>query len=183
MLTQKQWQDVSNYSKSKLISLFDPTIIFAEKKDLRTSMQMEYKGLYIYVEDSDGKKLSNKGFLQETADNVLNGIDTVIQNIFADLQSNNIPASKVKSGTCYFDLITSVDYMSDPLQWDEKKDGVYFMWGQEYFSIFLSHQIQKMGLSKIGILDRLCVSARLPSNLWKYPEGLCYKLVCSSYSS
>lgn len=184
MLTQQQWSDLAVYSRSKLVSLFDPASIFAEKKDLRNNLAMPHKGVYISIEDSGGEELGTDGFMKEAASNVLNEVDTIIQNLFTSFKEKNVVVSKIQSGSFKFTLISAVNYMSDPLQWDENNDGVYFQWGQNYKGIYLPHEIQKLGLSKVATLDRLCSwKCGVASTLWRYPEGLVFKLSCHTHSA
>ena len=183
MLTQQQWSDLANYSRTKLVSSFDPADIFAEKKGLRTSLAMPYKGLYISIADSGGELLGSEGFMLDKSDNVLDGADTIVQNLFTSFKEGGTTVSKIQSGSFNFTLISAINYLTDPLQWDENKDGIFFQWGQNYVSMFLSWEIQKMGLSKVGILDRLCMRAGVPSSLWRYPEGLIWVLKSHSFSA
>lgn len=184
MLTTAQWDDLVIYSKSKLVSLFDPASLFVEKKGLRTNLTMPYKGLYISISDSGGETLGMNGFMQDKASNVLDGIDTIVQNLYTALSEKGVIASKVQTGTFNFTLVSAINYLQDPLQWDENKDGIFFQWGQNYQGIYLPHQIKKMGLTKVATLDRLCSwEVGVPSSLWRYPCGLIWKLSCHCFSA
>lgn len=183
MLSAKQWDDLTNHCRSKLASLFDPAMPFAEQSDLHAALNMPHKGFYIGAVDAEGVDVCRAGFLKEAA-NVCDSADVVTNNLFNDLKARNIPASKVHTSSFHFTLVTDVRYMADPLSWDEDTDGVYFMWGQDYRGLYLPYQIKRAGIPKVKVLDRLCTwEAGVASNLWRLPEGLVWRLACQSHAA
>ncbi len=183
MLSAKQLENLSNHCRSKLTSLFDPAVPFAEQKNLHAELNFPHKGFYIGVVDAEGNDVCRSGFLKDAV-NVCDSADAVVSNLHNDLKAKNIPVSQVHSSSFYFTVVTDVRYMSDPLSWNEETDGVYFMWGQDYRGLYLPYQIKRAGIPKVKILDRLCTwEAGVASNLWRLPEGLCWVLSCQSHSA
>lgn len=183
MLTSDQWANLLNHLRSKLDYYYDPASIFVENKDLRPNLELKHKGFYIGFEDSSGKTILREGFMRDGLQNILQSAEQVIDNVYTNLKKETIPVSKVHTGTFHLTIITDVTYIPNPTSWNEDKDGVYFMWGQDYRALYLPYEINRINLSKIEVLDRLCSwSCGVPSNLWRLPEGLVYKLICHSYS-
>jgi len=183
MFSEKQWNKISNYIRSKITLEFDPSHLFQEDKNLRSELDVSHKGFYLSILDSEGNKVLKEGFLKESCMNVMDSMDIVLGNSIKKLKLDAVRLTKLQTSTFYFTVITDVIYISDPLRWDEKQDGIYFMWGGDYSSILLPFEIQKKSLSKIDTLDSLCSRANMPSSLWRLPEGLIWRLVAYSYSS
>jgi len=184
MLTNNQWSSLSNHVRTKLNYYYDPAVQFVEQADLREQIKIKHKGVYIGFEDGDGKYSAREGFLKEDLLDIVGGFDQATDLMYTKFRKDGIAVSKLHTGTFYFTIITDVKYLPNPTSWDEARDGVYFMWGQNYRALYLPYEIQKMGLSKIDVLDRLCsFSAKIPANLWKFPEGLIFRLLSHSFSS
>jgi len=184
MLTSMQWDEVVNHVRSKLDYYYDPALAFAENKELRDQLAFKHKGAYLGFEDSVGDKSFREGFLAEDALNVLESFDRLTDKMYSTMKSAGVPVTKVNTSTFYYTIISDVTYMPNPMQWNENRDGVYFMWGQDYRALYLPYQVSKMSLSKIEVMDRLCSwEAGVAANLWRYPEDLVYKLTCHSYKS
>lgn len=81
MLTEKQWNGLSVHARSKLMSIYDPGAMFAEAKSLREEMTVPHKGFYIGVVDSSGELLARDGFLKDGCPNILESVETVVQNL------------------------------------------------------------------------------------------------------
>jgi hypothetical protein len=183
MLSENQWNKISSYCRSKVVSLFDPAIIAVPDSKLRVETNMPHKGFYIGVVDPEGKELSRSGFLKESQ-NIFDSADIAVQQTFNDLKLTGITISNVQTSTFFFTLVTDVIYMPDPMQWQEDSDGVYFMWGQDYRGLYLPYQIKRLGVSKVEVMDRLCTwEAGVCSNLWRLPCGLVWRLPCHTRSS
>jgi len=183
MLSNKQWGTLANYCRSRLASLLDPGMPFAEQGDLHASMNILHKGFYIGAIDPEGDEICRTGFLKESQ-NVCDSADMVVANFHRELKAKGVSPSKVHTSSFHFTLITDVRYISDPLAWDEEKDGVYFMWGQDYRGLYLPYQIKRMGIPKVKVLDRLCTwECGVCSNLWRLSGSMCYRISCSSYSA
>jgi len=184
MLTPKQWDSLTNHVRSKLDHYYDPSVIFAEAKDLRPQLELRHKGFYVGFDDSRGKPILREGFLKDDMPNVLQSADQVLDNVYSTMRNQSIPVSKVHTGTFHFTVITESTYMPNPTAWNENRDGVYFMWGQDYRALYLPYQIKGMNLNKIEVLDRLCSwEAGVAANLWRLPEGLVFELTCHSHSA
>ncbi len=184
MLNKKQWDTLANHVRSKLTSLFDPGSMFAEDTTLEKDSGLPHRGFYVGVIDSSGNEIMREGFLKEDCQNVKNSADLVVSNMFSKLQEGNIAVEKIKTSSFKFSIVLDCIYLLDPTSWDENKDGVYFMWGQEYKALYLPYQIQKMAVPKIEIMDRLCCwEAGLASNLWRTPEGLVFRLICDTHTA
>lgn len=182
-LNDKQWRKVADYVRSSIGSQFDPG--FMLKPDIEvTSLVHPHQGFYIGVETPSGEHIAREGFLKENLKNIKESLDIVSRNVYSALVSKGFSLSDVQTSTFYFTLVLSNYYISDPLNWDENADGIYFMWGQDYRALYLPYQIKKMNVSKVEILDRLCChEAGVISNLWRVPEGLCFRIVAQSYTS
>ncbi len=183
MFTQKQWEGIANHVRSKLDFMFDSANLFAKDIDLHSSLTVPFRGFYIGVVDANGEDITRQGFLKEDLENVLDVADIVIPSVFDAFKELSIPPSKVHTATFHFVVITEVKYLPNPTSWKDS-DGVYFMWGQDYRGLYLPYQIQNMNMSNIEVMDRLCVwECGVAANLWRQPEGLCWRLSCHSYKS
>lgn len=180
-MTTSELQDIRTYVRSKIENIYDPAVVFGEKQGLRDSLNSPHKGAYITVVLANEQEI-REGFLQD-AHNVLASVDQVISTLFHKLKDEGVSLSAFKSSTVYITLVEQVVYMPNPMSWDENKDGLFLQWGQKYKGMYLPHQIQKMNVSKIAILDRLCCwETGLAANLWRSECGLVFKLVCQSIS-
>ena len=183
MLDDALYARIGNYCRFKLDSLFDPGLMFTEDTQFETDCQYDHKGLYVGVVDSSGNSILREGFLQDSQFNIKNSLDIIIKNLFNSAKQNNISREKLQTSTFHYSIINDCIYKADPLNWDENSDGVYFMWGQRFRAMYLPYEIKKLGLSKVDVLDRLCsFEAKVPSSLWRSPEGLIYQIKCVSFS-
>ena len=184
MFTQKQIEVLSSYIKSKIDHCYDQSLPIVEDKELQSLLNVPHKGFYVDIIDAKDENVVKRGTLSEGLTNIVASVDNAIQMIYDFLKMHNIPRSKVQTSTFYITVILDVQYISNPMEWDETKDGVYFMWGQDFRALYLPHEIQRMNLSKIEILDRLCsLEAKVPSSLWKSPCGLIFRMSCFSFKS
>lgn len=183
-LSPDLWTRVARYARNKLAGMFDPSHMFAEESDLREQMEIEHKGFYAGVVDSSENELIREGFLKDGQTNVLASLDVVLTNIHSALKVQGVTRPTIETSTLYFSLVKECLYIKNPLQWDESVDGICFQWGQRYKSLYLPYQINRSSSTKFEIMDRLCSwEAGVPSNLWRMPEGLCWRLICDSYST
>ncbi len=168
-----------SYARSRIEYLYNPTMPFGEEKGLREKSVMLHNGIYILIESATGEILAREGYMQKPMHNYMDSVGTVIENCFNTLKSKAINYNKFASSRLVLTIVKSIQYMPDSLSWDENEDGVYMQWGQKYKAFYLPYQIQKMGLSKIDTLDRLCAwETGLASSLWRVPEMLVYRLKC-----
>jgi len=183
MFTKTQCDILINYIKSKIDNLYDSSQLVIEDKNLATFSNMIHKGFYIGMVDAKDEDIVKKGLLQENLTNIVSSADTASQMVYDYLKLQNIPRSKFQTSTIYITIVIDVQYIANPMSWDETKDGVYFMWGQDFKGFYLPYEIQRMNLSKIEVLDILLSSNKMPSSLWKIPESLIYRLVCFTIKS
>jgi hypothetical protein len=183
MISKEIWQQLANYFRSKLVAKIDVGQLFVHNSMLQQSLEIPHKGFYVGVIDSVGNQIIREGFLSENLTNVMNSADIVLENIYGNLINNGVTVSKLQTSTFYFYIINDVVYLANPMAWDDKQDGVYFQWGQNYKSMFLPYQVKLMNMPKTDILDRLCASSGTVSNLWKLPEGLIFALKNESHST
>ena len=184
MLTSVQWEGVVNHVRSKLGYYYDPALGFTEDQDLRKQLALKHKGVYLGFEDSVGDQSFREGFLAEDTLNVLESFDRLTDKMYTTMKNASVPITKVNTGTFYYTIITDVTYLPNPMQWNENRDGIYFMWGQDYRALYLPYEVAKMSLSKIEIMDRLCAyGCGVCANLWRQPCGLVHKLTAHSHSS
>lgn len=184
MLSNVQLGLLATHIRSKIVSGLDPSEIFSEAEGLRKNLELNHKGLYVGVIGADDKEICRVGFLKEGITNVLDSAETVIQSLSGELKSKNFNLDMIKKSTFQMSIVRDCIYLPDPTDWNDNTDGIYFMWGQKYRALYLPYQIRRMNMSKIEILDRLCSwEAGVVSNLWRLPEGLCFKLVCQNHTS
>lgn len=170
-----------SYVRSKIEHMYDPSFIFGEPKDLRSSFEIPHKGFYIGVIDAQGNEILREGFLESQAKNILYSADNVVAVAFPQLQIKSLNISHFKTSLVHICVIHEVTYIPNPMNWDENEDGLFFQWGQKYKGFYLPYQIKRLNTHKIGVLDRLCGwECRLSSNLWRSESGLCWKLICQS---
>jgi len=184
MLTNQHFIKLANHVRSRVTAAYDPAALFAEDPDLKKQLNTPHKGLYIGIISSTNEPLAREGFLKEEQTNALDSASIVVSSLQSAFEKNNITIDKIKTATFHFSVISDCVYMPDPSTWNENNDGIYFMWGQKYRGLYLPYQIKSMNLPKSEIMDRLCSwEAGVTSNLWKLPEGLCYRLICQSHAA
>lgn len=166
---------LSSYVKNQIISKFDPSIMVTENI---SDITFPHFGFYICIDDVHNNQVCKIGFLQSSSLDIEKTITSVILNVVSDIKAKSIPLSELKIYSFHCCLIIGNMHIIDPLAWDEKKDGVYFMWGQDYKSILLPNEIAKLNTHKIYIMDKLCMNAKLISNLWRLNEATVFKLIC-----
>jgi len=182
MLTTVQWDGVANHIRSKLDNYYDPALGFVEDKELRQQLSLKHKGAYIGFEYED--VIVREGFLKEDLTNILESFDRIVDQVYGIFKKSSVPATKLHVGTFHYVIITEVTYLPNPDQWNENRDGIYFMWGQDYRGLYLPYEIQKMNMNKIDVMDRLCShQIGVPANLWRLPEGLVHLLTCHYHKS
>lgn len=183
MLTIEQLEALNNYARSKLISFYDPALLFSEPENLVEKLKDVHCGFYLGIVSADGQILSSNGFLKDGLENIKGSVDISLKNIFSDLSDKTVLVEKIKSATFHYSIVQKCLYISDPLAWDENQDGVYFMWGDRYKGIYLPYEIRQLNLSQTEILDRLCChKGGVVSSLWRLPECLVHRLIVQSHA-
>lgn len=181
-IDKKTWNKLLNHIRSKVLHLYDPSTEFKVEDNIASELQTDHQGFYIGVVDKNGNEITTVGFMQDGLDNVFQSADIVVQKLFNDLQKQKISRNDFRSFSVYLEVIRSCKYIINPLEWNEEKDGVYFMWGQKYSAICLPYQVKLRNKNKIDLMDQLVSwDTKLPSNFWRLPEGMCFRLRCESF--
>lgn len=178
-LPKDTWDKIGNAVKNQLLAKYEPTSLPSFPKD---RLLLDHKGFYVGLKNSANEELIRVGFMKESPTDILDSAFRVTQGLFNELQSQNIPLKFIRTSSFYCTLIWDVVFINNGLSWNENEDGIYFNWGDKYSGFYLPYQIQSMTATKVDIMNRLCsLEAKIPSNLWRLPEGLVHKLICDSY--
>lgn len=142
-----------------------------------------HKGFYVGIIGSNNKQICRVGFLNEDCNNIIDSVKKVADSTYNELHSQKINFDAIKSSTFYFSLIFDVVFINNGLSWNENEDGIYFMWGDKYKGLYLSYEVKRLQCSKIEVMNRLCSCVvKVPSNFWRLPEGLCFRLISDNFS-
>lgn len=182
MISTEALRQLTRYAAARIVSAFDPSALVQPVDDLRSKLEEPHKGFYLGITDSQGE-LAREGFLREDQKNALDSFDQVVNPLISQIRASSLDLQRLKLAQFHVTVVREVNYMPDPLRWDQSKDGVFFQWGQDYRSILLPYQIARLNMTQTDVLDRLCQSSGLACSLWRLPEGLVWKLTCQSYSS
>ncbi len=176
------WYKIAMNVKESLIAKFDQTTIVPPLND-KNLFQRQHKGFYVGIISSSDKEVVRVGFMREDCSDVSESANKVIEALYTELKAKNIPIQVLQTATYHFTIIDDDIHINAGLLWDENKEGVYFSWGDRYQGLYLPYQIKKMDVTKSEIMNRLCSwEANVPSNLWRLPEGMVWKLRCDSYT-
>jgi hypothetical protein len=177
------WKKLSLLLKARLLSKYDPGTLVPEDEGIKQKLEIPHHGVYITVYDSRGKSLSRAGFLKDGSTNVLDSAMSSLNGVYTELESKGIPHKKLLTSSYNFAVIWDLLFIENSLAWDVNEDGIYFSWGDRYKGMYLPHDIKQMSVTRAEILNRLCSwEIGLPSNLWRLPEGLSYRMLCDSHS-
>lgn len=180
MMTNEVKNNLLNHVRSKVIHLYNPETEFLVSDSLQNELDIDHKGFYIGI-IKDGQEIAQQGFMSEDANDLLKSVDVVIKDLFEKLNNTNISKDIVRKSTFHLEIIKECKYIVNPLEWDEDKDGIYFMWGQDYSAMYLPYQVKLKNQNKIDLMDQLCCfEAKLPANLWRLPEGMCFRIESES---
>jgi hypothetical protein len=137
-------------------------------------------GCFLCICDPSGRCLKRYGHLgsKDSYD------ETVIGDIVAQA-SGDLPHDAIRFGGVSFHLVVIrhlEPLKEDPLNWEPGKDGVCFQWGQDHMAYYLPLETNDAGMTKQDTMHRLCcMGAGLPSNFWRKPEGLVWRMECETY--
>lgn len=181
-LTEISGQKLSRYAKHYILAKYDPATLVPTMDTEAVEWQLEHKGLYIGIKDSSETHILRTGFLEEDKSNVLESLNRVLEAVYSELSTKGISAKVIQTSTFYLTLVTDVIFIVNPLSWNENEDGVYFSWGDKYKGLYLPYEIKELAVKKTEIMNRLCSwVAKVPSNLWRLPEGMCSRIVADSF--
>lgn len=182
-MNENLWNKIMNYTRSKLHYLYDKNSPFAEDPSLKIEFNIPHVGFYIGITSNTGDDIIREGFLHNNLGNIIDSCDVVVQNLFNNLKHKNIDHDKIATSTFHLTIINKIVPLKNPLQWDQKSDGIYGMWGERYKGLYLPYQIQRMNNTQVEIMDRLCAwELGIASNLWRVPECIVFRLQSQSYS-
>ncbi len=181
-LTEESGRKLSQYAKQYILAKYDPSILVPAIDMESAEWKLAHKGFYIGIRDSSGTQIIRTGFLEEDGSNVLDSLNRVLEAVYTELSTKGISDKIVQTSMFYLTLVTDVTFIGNPLSWNENEDGIYFSWGDKYKGLYLPYEIKELSVKKTEIMNRLCsLEAKVPSNLWRLPEGLVHRLVCQSY--
>jgi len=181
-LSEATGHKLSQYAKHFVLAKYDPSTLVPVIDPESAELKLAHKGVYVGINDSTGNQTIRTGFLDEDCSNVLNSLNRVLEAVYAELSTKGISAKLVQTSIFYLTVVTEVVFIGNPLSWNENEDGVYFSWGEKYKGLYLPYEIKQLSVKKTEIMNRLCsLQSRVPSNLWRLPEGMCSRLVCESY--
>lgn len=166
------------YCKGRLSQKFDPSLPIAMECPKITE---PHKGFYLGLSSSSNKDLAQSGFLKENLNDVNKSVENVIESFFAELRGKDINYNQIETGNLFLYLVKDVIYIPRPMDWDENKDGLYFMWGQKFRGLYLPYQIKLLSCSKVEVLDRLCGLSGIINSAWRLPEGLVWAIKTEHY--
>ena len=177
------WVRLANLLKSRLLSKYDPGTLSPDDGELGSKLEFHHHGFYISVYDSSKNKMARTGFLQEGCTNILHSAIQALDGLHSELKSKGVPSKKLLTSSYNFVAVWDLIFIENPLLWDENLDGVYLNWGDRYKGMYLPYEISQMSVTKPETMNRLCSwEIGIPSNLWRLPEGMTYKILCDSYN-
>lgn len=137
-------------------------------------------GFFIGIENYDNKNVGCVGFLKSNQNCLIETVEVIANNLFDFCLNKDISIQGFNTSALYFYIIKNCMIIKNPMDWDINKDGIGFQWGKDYKGFYLPYQIK--GMTKKEALDRLCsFECKVPSSLWRLPEGLVTKIDCDEY--
>lgn len=182
-IADNTWTRLATLLKARLLAKYDPGTLLPDASGISSNLKIRHRGCYISVYDSQKDKLARAGFLREGCQDVLESAMQVLEALHTELEAKGISHKKLPSSSYNFVVVWDLVFIANPLIWDANTDGIYLNWGDKYKGLYLSHEIKRMSVTKAEVLNRLCSwEIGIPSNLWRLPEGMTYKILCDSYS-
>lgn len=182
-ITDNVWTRLAHLLKARLLAEYDPGILIPDALDLPSKLAIQHQGCYISVYGSQKDKIARVGFLRQGCQNVLESAMQVLEALHTELEAKGIPHKKLPSSSYNFVVVWDLVFIENSLAWDANTDGIYLNWGDKYKGMYLPYEIKPMSVTKAEVLNRLCsFKLGLPSNLWRLPEMLSYRLLVDSYS-
>lgn len=182
-IAEEIWLRLATLLKARLLSKYDPGTLVPSDEGISSKLEFQHRGFYISVYDSKRDQIARTGFLQEDCTNILHSAMQALEGLYSELKAKGISPKTLLTSSYNFVAVWDLIFMENPLAWDANVDGVYFSWGDKYKGMYLPSEIKQMSVTKSEILNRLCSwRMEIPSNLWRLPEMMTYKILCDSYS-
>ncbi len=182
-IADKTWDKLASFLKSRLLAKYDPGVLSPDASGLDSSLKIQHGGCYISVYDSKREKIARAGFLRQGCQNVLNSATQALEALHTELEAKGIPHKKLPSSSYNFVVVWDLVFIEHSLAWDANTDGIYLNWGERYKGMYLPYEIKQMSVTKAEVLNRLCSwELGIPSNLWRLPECMCWKILADSYT-
>lgn len=182
-ISQDIWSELATLLKSKLLAKYNPDTFTPDSGKISSKLEIQHRGFYISIFDSKNDKLAQVGFLREGCTNVLESAVQALEGIYSELQAKGVSHKKLPTSSYNFTAVWDVVFLENSLAWDANTDGIYLNWGDRYKGMYLPSEIKQMSTTKAEVLNRLCSwELGVPSNLWRLPEGMTYKILCDSFS-
>lgn len=182
-ISQDIWLNLATLLKSKLLAKYDPGVLTPDPGKMGSKLEIQHRGFYITIYDSKNNKIACTGFLREGCTNVLDSAMQALEGIYSELQATGISHKKLPTSSYNFVAVWDMVFLENSLAWDANTDGIYLNWGERYKGMYLPSEIKQMSITKAEVLNRLCSwKLGIPSNLWRLPEGMTYKILCDSYN-
>lgn len=169
------------FVRDQINRTYDPAHIGLKLEDVENDFVLPHKGFYIGLVDSSDADLARAGFMKDEQENLAQSAAKAVNDLSNILKLKAVSRNQFNTSKMFCVVIEDCIYIEDPLSWDQDRNGILFQWGQRYKGFYLPYQINRMKIHKVEILDRVCaLECSLISNLWRVPEGLCYRLVCQT---
>ena len=182
-IAEDTWLHLATLLKTRLLSKHDPGTLIPDDGRIADRLEFQHRGFYISVYDSGNKKIARTGFFQEGCTNILHSAMQALDGLHSELKAKGISSKRLPTSSYNFVAVWDLIFMENPLVWDANVDGVYLNWGDRYKGLYLPREIKQMSVTKPATLDRLCSwEMGIPSNLWRLPECLSYRILVDSYS-
>lgn len=182
-IAEDTWSRLSSLLKARLLAKYDPGIIVPDAGDISSKLDIPHRGFYLNIYDSSNEQIARVGFLEKGCTNILESAMQALEGMYTELEAKNIPHKKLLTGVYNFVIVWDLMFLSHSLEWDINTDGIYLNWGDRYKGLYLPYEIKKMSVTKVETLNRLCSwEVGIPSNLWRLPECMCWKILADSYS-
>jgi len=181
-ISQDIWLNLATLLKSQLLARYDPGTMVPDSSKISSKLEMQHRGFYISVYDSKNEKIARSGFLREGCTNILESSVQALEGLHSELKARGIPHKKLLTSSYNFVAVWDLVFLENSLAWDDNADGIHLNWGDRYKGMYLPYEIKQMSATKIEVMNRLCSwELGIPSNLWRLPEMLTWKMLCDSY--
>lgn len=169
--------NLATLAKEKLLSL-------TNNQPLTPDELLANRGLFLGV-SKDGVLLFSDGEFKPRSN--ISTLNHLVEKAWIEL--NKIKC-EVQTINVHVAVVADIVYMPDPLKWNPDTDGVYMQWGDQYRGSLMPYEIRLLNSGKQrpmqqeDVLDRLCSwKMNIPAGIWRFPSGLCWKLLVEQHDS